>query len=106
MTKNIKVFYVDAFTSKTFGGNPAGVIPHAGNLTDMEMHIGKIPVKWMMENNQLKAVSMTQVTPQVNDIDINPKLVAELVGIDESDIDSKYPVKIPKHWGTTSSHTC
>lgn len=161
MTKNIKVFYVDAFTSKTFGGNPAGVIPHAENLTDMEMqqianelnlsetaflipspktdvdyriryftpteevdfcghatlgtawlmattydwihkkehimlesNIGKIPVKWMMENNQLKAVSMTQVTPQVNDIDINPKLVAELVGIDESDIDSKYPVKI------------
>lgn len=161
MTKNIKVFYVDAFTTNTFGGNPAAVIPHAEDLTDSEMqkianelnlsetaflmpstntnadfriryftpaeevdfcghatlgtawlmattytwidrkeniifesNIGLIPVKWITENNQLKRVSMTQIRPQVSDIEINPQVVAELIGIRDTDIDDRYPIKI------------
>lgn len=161
MTKKIEFFYVDAFTTETFGGNPAGVIPNAENLTDEDMqkianelnlsetafllptsnadanykiryftptkevdfcghatlgtawlmatkynwidkddkivfesNIGLIPVKWLMENNQLTRVSMTQVRPQVKSIDISPAVVANLVGIHETDIDDRYPIKI------------
>ncbi|PCD84948.1 PhzF family phenazine biosynthesis protein [Lysinibacillus fusiformis] len=161
MTKKIEFYYVDAFTTETFGGNPAGVIPNAENLTDEEMqkianelnlsetafllpstnananykiryftptkevdfcghatlatawlmatkynwidkddkivfesNIGLIPVKWLMENNQLTRVSMTQVRPQVKSIDISPAVVADLVGILETDIDDRYPIKI------------
>ncbi|KGR86206.1 PhzF family phenazine biosynthesis protein [Lysinibacillus odysseyi] len=161
MSNNINVFYVDAFTSEVFGGNPAGVIPNAESLTDIEMkkianeinlsetaflmppsktnadfriryftpteevdfcghatlgtawlmatmynwvdkkeqiifetNIGLIPVKWILEDNQLKTVSMTQVSPQVNDIEIDPQVVAELVGIRGTDIDDRYPIKI------------
>lgn len=35
--KKIKVFQADAFTKNAFGGNPAGVVPYAGGLTDQEM---------------------------------------------------------------------
>ncbi|WKT79314.1 PhzF family phenazine biosynthesis protein [Lysinibacillus fusiformis] len=161
MNKKIEFFYVDAFTTETFGGNPAGVIPNAENLTDEEMqkianelnlsetafllpptnananykiryftptkevdfcghatlgtawlmankynwidkddkivfesNIGLIPVKWLMENNQLTRVSMTQVSPQVKSIDISPEVVADLVGIQDTDIDDRYPIKI------------
>lgn len=161
MNKKIEFFYVDAFTTETFGGNPAGVIPNAENLTDEEMqkianelnlsetafllpptnananykiryftptkevdfcghatlgtawlmankynwidkddkivfesNIGLIPVKWLMENNQLTRVSMTQVSPQVKSIDISPAVVADLVGIQDTDIDDRYPIKI------------
>ncbi len=161
MTKKIEFFYVDAFTTETFGGNPAGVIPNAENLTDEDMqkianelnlsetafllptsnadanykiryftptkevdfcghatlgtawlmatkynwmdkddkivfesNIGLIPVKWLMENNQLTRVSMTQVRPQVKSIDISPAVVADLVGIHETDLDDRYPIKI------------
>ena len=161
MTKKIEFFYVDAFTTETFGGNPAGVIPNAENLTDEDMqkianelnlsetafllptsnadanykiryftptkevdfcghatlgtawlmatkynwidkddkivfesNIGLIPVKWLMENNQLTRVSMTQVRPKVKSIDISPAVVANLVGIHETEIDDRYPIKI------------
>ncbi|MEK5431611.1 PhzF family phenazine biosynthesis protein [Lysinibacillus sp. FSL R7-0073] len=161
MNKKIEFFYVDAFTTETFGGNPAGVIPNAENLTDEDMqkianelnlsetafllptsnananykiryftptkevdfcghatlgtawlmatkynwidkgdkivfesNIGQISVKWLMENNQLTRVSMTQVRPQVKSIDISPAVVADLVGIHETDIDDIYPIKI------------
>lgn len=161
MTKKIEFFYVDAFTTETFGGNPAGVIPNAENLTDEDMqkianelnlsetafllptsnadanykiryftptkevdfcghatlgtawlmatkynwvdkddkivfesNIGLIPVKWLIENNQLTRVSMTQVRPQVKSIDISPAVVSNLVGIHETDIDDRYPIKI------------
>ncbi|GED62811.1 PhzF family phenazine biosynthesis protein [Lysinibacillus sp. FSL M8-0216] len=161
MTKKIEFFYVDAFTTETFGGNPAGVIPNAENLTDEDMqkianelnlsetafllptsnananykiryftptkevdfcghatlgtawlmatkynwmdkddkivfesNIGLIPVKWLMENNQLTRVSMTQVRPQVKSIDISPAVVADLVGIHETDLDDRFPIKI------------
>lgn len=33
----IHIYQVDAFTDKAFGGNPAGVVPDAKGLTDMDM---------------------------------------------------------------------
>jgi trans-2,3-dihydro-3-hydroxyanthranilate isomerase len=35
--KKIKIFQVDAFTKVAFGGNPAGVVPNAGGLSEEEM---------------------------------------------------------------------
>ncbi|MCT2535152.1 PhzF family phenazine biosynthesis protein [Aquibacillus koreensis] len=35
--KNIPVYHVDAFTDQAFGGNPAGVVPEASDLTEKEM---------------------------------------------------------------------
>ncbi|XOQ17833.1 MAG: Phenazine biosynthesis protein PhzF family [Sporanaerobacter sp.] len=33
----LNIYQVDAFTESTFGGNPAGVVPDARNLTDVDM---------------------------------------------------------------------
>ena len=65
-----------------------------------ESNIGLIPVKWITENNHLTSVSMTQVRPHIKSIDISPEVVADLVGIDETDIDDRYPIKI----ANTGSH--
>lgn len=35
--RNTRVYHVDAFTKVPFGGNPAGVVPEADGLTEMEM---------------------------------------------------------------------
>jgi trans-2,3-dihydro-3-hydroxyanthranilate isomerase len=35
--RRIRIRHVDAFTDRTFGGNPAGVVPIAQGLTDQEM---------------------------------------------------------------------
>lgn len=35
--KQIKVYHVDAFTTEPFGGNPAGVVPEADGLTELQM---------------------------------------------------------------------
>ncbi|WP_216827674.1 PhzF family phenazine biosynthesis protein [Alkalihalobacterium elongatum] len=35
--RNIQIYHVDAFTTEPFGGNPAGVVPDATHLTEVEM---------------------------------------------------------------------
>lgn len=159
--KQIPVYHIDAFTDVSFGGNPAGVIPKAENLTVEEMqkianelnlpesafllpsshpnadfkvryftpieeinfcghatvglswllgtkynwldkveqivfetNVGLIPVKWIKENNQLVSVSMTQIKPKVKEIEIDKDLIAQLVGIQVSDVDERYPIKL------------
>ncbi|MFZ3589756.1 PhzF family phenazine biosynthesis protein [Bacillus sp. DJP31] len=159
--RKIPVYHIDAFTTESFGGNPAGVIPHAENLSVEEMqkianelnlpesaflmpstdpqadfrvryftpmeeinfcghatvglswllgtrydwlkkadqivfetNVGLIPVKWIKEDHQLTRVSMTQITPQVKEVELDKDLIAELVGIKSSDIDEKFPIKL------------
>lgn len=159
--KQIPVYHIDAFTDVSFGGNPAGVIPYAENLSDQEMqkianelnlpesaflmpsshpqadfkvryftpleeinfcghatiglswllgtkynwlnkadqiifetNVGLIPVKWIKENSQLIRVSMTQITSQVKEIEINKDTLAQLVGIQTTDLDERYPIKL------------
>lgn len=159
--KQLSVYHIDAFTDRSFGGNPAGVIPHAENLKEEEMqkianelnlpesafllpsshphadfkvryftpteeinfcghatvglswllatkynwmekaeqivfetNVGLIPVKWIKENNQLIRVSMTQIKPTVKEIELDKKSIAQLVGIQESDLDERYPIKL------------
>jgi trans-2,3-dihydro-3-hydroxyanthranilate isomerase len=59
-----------------------------------ETNVGLIPVKWIKENNQLIRVSMTQIKPQVKEIEIDKELIADLVGIQASDLDERYPIKL------------
>ena len=35
--KQLEIYHIDAFTNVSFGGNPAGVIPDANRLTEVEM---------------------------------------------------------------------
>ncbi len=35
--RSLPIFHIDAFTAKSFGGNPAGVVPIADSLTESEM---------------------------------------------------------------------
>jgi len=37
--KSVKIFRVDSFTGKPFGGNPAGVVPDAAGLTERQMKL-------------------------------------------------------------------
>ncbi|WP_223588855.1 PhzF family phenazine biosynthesis protein [Neobacillus bataviensis] len=59
-----------------------------------ETNVGLIPVTWIKENNQLMSVSMTQVTPKVEEIEINKDTLAQLVGIQSTDLDERYPIKL------------
>ncbi|MBT2720859.1 MULTISPECIES: PhzF family phenazine biosynthesis protein [unclassified Bacillus (in: firmicutes)] len=59
-----------------------------------ETNVGLIPVKWIKENNQLISVSMTQIAPKVKEIEINKDTLAQLVGIQTTDLDERYPIKL------------
>lgn len=38
-TKALKIFVVDSFTNRLFGGNPAGVVPDAAGLSERQMQL-------------------------------------------------------------------
>lgn len=155
------VYHVDAFTNQPFGGNAAGVVPHADGLTEEEMqkiarelnlsetafihsttnneadvrvryytpskeidfcghatvalswilatengwmekgpaiqletNIGIVPVKWGVEKGKLQSVIMTQVSPEVKDIDVYKNEISSLIGIPEEDLDDRFPIKL------------
>jgi PhzF family phenazine biosynthesis protein len=159
--KQISIYHVDAFTSKPFTGNPAGVVPQADGLSDVDMqniaremnlpetafllppnhpdadfqvrfftpaneidfcghatigsswmmatqygfaeksdrlvlqtNIGLVPVVWNKENGRLTAVVMTQVTPRVREADLTAEQTAQLLGLQASDIDTRYPIRL------------
>lgn len=159
--RKIDIYHVDAFTSRPFTGNAAGVVPDARGLTEPEMqniaremnlsetaflmptqnedadykiryftpaseidfcghatigtvwlmatkygwgekadrlvldtNIGLVPVEWKQGENPLSAVVMTQIAPQVKEVDLSSEEVAGLLGIDANDLDSRYPVRL------------
>lgn len=59
-----------------------------------ETNAGLIPVKWIKENNQLIGVSMTQIKPKVKEIEIDKGSIAQLLGIQASDLDERHPIKL------------
>lgn len=154
--KRIKTYQVDAFTTYAFGGNPAGVVTEATELTDKEMQriagemncsetafvlpadnpeadfkvrfftpseevdlcghatvatfyvlakegkielknhetvvkqetkAGVLPVKIVCDNNgEVERVVMGQTLPQILETNNETKIVAELMGLTESDL--------------------
>ena len=64
----INIFQVDAFSSKSFGGNPAGVVPNAKwlNTTDMqkiakEMNLSETAFVQQLDDNLFKVRFFTPI---------------------------------------------
>ncbi|RED54910.1 PhzF family phenazine biosynthesis protein [Cohnella lupini] len=65
-----------------------------GDRVALETNVGLVPVEWIIENNRLARVSMTQLPPRTQEIDISIERVAELVGIHPGDVDDRYPIRL------------
>ncbi|MGG1664147.1 PhzF family phenazine biosynthesis protein [Brevibacillus sp. NRS-1366] len=70
-----------------------------GRRIVFETNVGLIPVQLETEDGKLKRVQMTQITPSVKEIDLNPVEVARMVGIQTKDIDDRYPIKLASTGG-------
>ncbi|MDF2680847.1 MAG: hypothetical protein K0R47_2037 [Brevibacillus sp.] len=64
-----------------------------------ETNVGLIPVALDIEAGQLQKVTMTQIAPSVQDIDVNREEVARMVGIRPEDLDDRYPMKLASTGG-------
>ncbi|WP_142505086.1 PhzF family phenazine biosynthesis protein [Melghirimyces algeriensis] len=60
----------------------------------LETNIGTVPVELATENQNLTAVTMTQVPPKVKDIQTDPGEIARLAGISPEALDQRYPIKL------------
>lgn len=59
-----------------------------------ETNIGIIPVRFDREGINIRTVTMTQVAPKVREIPVTAAEIASLLGIKESDIDERYPIRL------------
>lgn len=59
-----------------------------------ETNIGVVPVRFDREGSKLHTVTMTQVAPKVREIPVTAAEIASLLGIEESDIDDRYPIRL------------
>lgn len=64
-----------------------------------ETNVGLVPVSLETQGNRLVQVTMTQISPSVREIDVNPSEVARLVGIQPQDLDDRYPMKLASTGG-------
>ncbi len=60
----------------------------------LDTNIGLIPIDWVIENNILKRIVMTQVTPQIREFNEEPNIIFKLLGLSLDDYDSQYPIKL------------
>lgn len=60
----------------------------------LETNIGLVPVAWKSEGGRLQAVTMTQAAPKTAPVAHSAEQIASLLGIDPSDIDDRYPIKL------------
>ncbi|MGB8953790.1 MAG: PhzF family phenazine biosynthesis protein [Tumebacillaceae bacterium] len=60
----------------------------------LETNIGLVPVAWQLEGGQLQTVTMTQAAPKTAPITHSAEHIATLLGLDPSDIDDRYPLKL------------
>ena len=70
-----------------------------GKRIVFETNVGLIPVELEAQDGQLQRVTMTQITPSVKEIALDPAAVARMVGIDTDDIDDRYPMKLASTGG-------
>ncbi|MDQ0191673.1 PhzF family phenazine biosynthesis protein [Paenibacillus wynnii] len=64
------------------------------NQVVFETNIGLIPVQWDYKDRSISRVTMTQVSPQVQDIQLDPLVIASLVGIEPDQLDDRFPIKL------------
>ncbi|MGE5702578.1 MAG: PhzF family phenazine biosynthesis protein [Clostridia bacterium] len=56
--------------------------------------VGLIPIKWEKENGELTSVTMTQAAPRVKTVEYPLAKLARLLGINEHDLDDRYPLRL------------
>ncbi|WP_134684786.1 PhzF family phenazine biosynthesis protein [Brevibacillus migulae] len=59
-----------------------------------ETNVGLVPVRFEREEGILQRVTMTQVAPKVKDFHLPVSEIAGLVGIPETEIDARYPIRL------------
>lgn len=64
-----------------------------------ETNVGLIPVALDVEGGKLQKVTMTQIAPSVQEIEVKPEEVARMVGIRPEDLDDRYPMKLASTGG-------
>ncbi|MCH5583443.1 PhzF family phenazine biosynthesis protein [Shimazuella sp. AN120528] len=60
----------------------------------LETNIGTIPVEFSKEKEELTAVTMTQVTPKIQNVQMDSDEIARVVGISTEALDQRYPIKL------------
>jgi trans-2,3-dihydro-3-hydroxyanthranilate isomerase len=60
----------------------------------LKTNSGTVPVEWSMKGNRLDDVVMTQVAPKIKSINYDQKEICRIIGINPSDIDDKYPIRL------------
>lgn len=59
-----------------------------------ETNVGLIPVRISSSSDSFRGVTMTQISPEVSGITIEPAEIAELLGIPAEMLDNRFPVKL------------
>lgn len=60
----------------------------------LETNIGVVPVKWTVEEGEIKSVTMTQVAPKVKPVEIETSHLSQLIGIEPDQFDDRYPIRL------------
>lgn len=63
---------------------------------DLKLHtnIGVVPIEYSLENGHVKSAMMAQITPEVKATELSIEEVAELIGVQPSEIDTRYSIKL------------
>lgn len=59
-----------------------------------ETNVGLIPVRWDKSENKITLVTMTQVSPKTNEIELDKPEIAHLLGIRPDQLDDRFPIKL------------
>jgi trans-2,3-dihydro-3-hydroxyanthranilate isomerase len=64
------------------------------NRIVFETNVGLIPVEWEKSENKLNMVTMTQISPKVEEFEFDRSEIAHLVGISPDQLDDRFPIKL------------
>lgn len=67
---------------------------HRTEQVVFETNIGLVPVRFDTKGTELISVTMTQVAPRVREVSLAAADIARLVGIKETDLDVRFPLRL------------
>jgi trans-2,3-dihydro-3-hydroxyanthranilate isomerase len=59
-----------------------------------ETNVGLIPVQWEKREDKINVVTMTQISPKVQEIKFDSSEIAHLLGITPDQLDDRFPIKL------------
>jgi trans-2,3-dihydro-3-hydroxyanthranilate isomerase len=59
-----------------------------------ETNVGLIPVQWEKSEDKINVVTMTQISPKVQEIKFDSSEIAHLLGITPDQLDDRFPIKL------------